>query len=155
MLKRLMQTDDSIALLLVRVFLGIVIFPHGAQKLLGWFGGHGFAWTMDFFTQRLGIVAPLVVLVILAESFGALALIFGFLGRIGAFGVLCVMLGAIFIVHLRHGFFMNWYNQPQGEGIEYHLLAIGMALAVMAQGSGRFSVDRALSARGGARAPGA
>ena len=152
MLKRLMQTDDSIGLFLVRVFLGLVIFPHGAQKLVGWFGGHGFAWTMDFFTQRLGIPAPLVVLVILAESFGALALIFGFLGRIGAFGTLCVMLGAIFIVHLPHGFFMNWYNQPQGEGIEYHLLAIGMALAVMVQGSGRFSVDRWLSARGDAGA---
>ena len=147
MLKKLMQTDDSVGLLLVRVFLGIVIFPHGAQKVLGWFGGHGFSGTMDFFTQQLGIAAPLVVLVIVAEFFGALGLIFGFLGRIGAFGVLCVMLGAIFIIHLPNGFFMDWYNAGQGEGIEYHLLAIGMSLAVLFQGSGRFSVDRALSAR--------
>lgn len=145
MIKRLMRTDDSIGLFLVRVFLGLVIFPHGAQKLVGWFGGHGFAWTMDFFTQRLGIPAPLVVLVILAESFGALALIFGFLGRIGAFGTLCVMLGAIFIVHLKHGFFMNWYGANAGEGIEYHLLAIGMAVAVIIQGSGALSIDRWLS----------
>jgi putative oxidoreductase len=145
MLKKLMRTNDSVGMLLVRVFLGLVIFPHGAQKLLGWFGGHGFAWTMDFFTQRLHIPAPLVVLVIAAEFFGALALVVGFLGRIGAFGVLCVMLGAIFLVHLPQGFFMNWYGTQRGEGIEYHLLAIGMALAVMAQGSGLFSVDRAIS----------
>jgi putative oxidoreductase len=143
-----MRTDDSIGMLLVRVFLGLVIFPHGAQKLLGWFGGHGPAWTMDFFTQQLGIPAVLVVLVILAESFGALGLMLGFLGRIGAFGVLCVMLGAIHLIHLKNGFFMDWYNTGQGEGIEYHLLAIGMALAVLAQGSGRFSIDRWLSKRG-------
>jgi putative oxidoreductase len=147
MLKRLMQTDDSVGLFLVRVVLGIVIFPHGAQKVLGWFGGHGFSGTMDFFTQQLGIPAPLVVLVILAEFLGALGLIVGFLGRIGAFGVLCVMLGAIFIIHLQHGFFMNWYGTNRGEGIEYHLLAIGMSLAVLVQGSGRFSVDRAIMSR--------
>jgi putative oxidoreductase len=148
MLKKLMRTDDSIGMLLVRVFLGLVIFPHGAQKVFGWFGGHGFAWTMDFFTQRLHIPAPLVVLVIAAEFLGALGLIVGFLGRVGAFGVLCVMLGAIFLVHLPQGFFMNWYGTQRGEGIEYHLLAIGMALAVMAQGSGRFSVDRAMTRAG-------
>jgi putative oxidoreductase len=147
MLKKLLQTDDSVGLFLVRVALGIVMFPHGAQKLLGWFGGHGPAWTMDFFTTRLGIPAPLVVLVIIAESFGALGLILGFLGRIGAFGVLCVMLGAIYTIHLKNGFFMDWYNTGQGEGFEYHLLAIGMALAVLIQGSGRWSVDRALSGR--------
>lgn len=148
MLKRLMRTDDSTGLLLVRVFLGLVIFPHGAQKVFGWFGGHGFAWTMDFFTQRLNIPAPLVVLVIAAEFLGALGLIAGFLGRVGAFGVLCVMLGAIFLVHLPQGFFMNWYGTQRGEGIEYHLLAIGMALAVMVQGSGRWSVDRAVTREG-------
>lgn len=148
MLKRLTRTDDSIGLLLVRFFLGLVIFPHGAQKLLGWFEGHGPVWTMEFFTQQLGIPAVLVVLVILAESFGALGLMLGFLGRLCAFGVLCVMLGAIFLIHLQNGFFMDWYNAGIGEGIEYHLLAIGMALAVIIQGSGRFSVDRWLSRRG-------
>lgn len=145
MLKRLMRTDDSVGLFLVRVFLGLVIFPHGAQKLLGWFGGHGPAWTMDFFTQRLGIPAVLVVLVIIAESFGALGLILGFLGRISAFGVLCVMLGAIYTIHLKNGFFMDWYNTGQGEGFEYHLLAIGMALAILVKGSGAFSIDRSMT----------
>lgn len=147
MLKRLMHTDDSIGMLLVRFFLGLAIFPHGAQKLLGWFDGGGLEGTMSFFTEQLGIPTALVLLVVIAEFFGALGLIFGFLSRVGAFGILYVMLGAIFMIHLPNGFFMNWYGNQRGEGIEYHLLAIGMALAVMAQGSGRSSIDRALTER--------
>ena len=147
MLKKLVQTDDSIGMFLVRLALGIVIFPHGAQKLLGWWGGHGFGGTMEFFTTQMGLPAVVVVLVVIAEFFGALALIFGFLGRLGALGVLAVMLGAIFTIHHQVGFFMNWYGTQQGEGFEYHLLAIGMALAVLVQGSGAFSVDRSLSDR--------
>jgi putative oxidoreductase len=145
MLKKLMQTDEDVGMLIVRLALGAVIFPHGAQKLLGWFGGHGFADTMQFFTGQLRLPAAVVLLVVLAESFGAVALITGFLGRVGALGVLCVMLGAIFKVHLPNGFFMNWYGTQQGEGIEYHLLAIGMALAVMIKGSGSLSIDRSMS----------
>jgi putative oxidoreductase len=148
MLKRLMQTDDDWGMLLVRLALGIVIFPHGAQKLLGWFGGNGFAGTMQFFTGQLGLPAVVAFLVIIAEFFGALSLIVGFLGRVGAFGVICVMLGAIFMVHLPNGFFMNWYGSQQGEGFEYHLLAIGMALAVIVRGSGALSVDRSMSDKG-------
>jgi putative oxidoreductase len=148
MLKKLMQTDDDTGMLIVRLALGIVIFPHGAQKLLGWFGGHGFAGTMQFFTGQLGLPAVIAFLVIIAEFFGALALITGFLGRVGAFGVLCVMLGAIFMIHLQHGFFMNWYGNQKGEGFEYHLLAIGIALAVMVRGSGRLSIDRSMSDKG-------
>jgi putative oxidoreductase len=100
---------------------------------------------MEFFTTQLGLPAVVVVLVIIAEFFGALGLILGFLGRVAAFGVLCVMLGAVFMIHLNVGFFMNWYGNQQGEGFEYHLLAIGMVLAVIVRGSGAFSVDRALS----------
>lgn len=145
MLKKLMQTDEDAGMLIVRLALGAVIFPHGAQKLLGWFGGHGFEGTLQFFTGQLGIPVAIAFLVILAESFGAVALIVGFLGRVAAFGVLCVMLGAIFMIHLPHGFFMNWYGSQKGEGIEYHLLAIGMALAVMIKGSGSLSIDRSMS----------
>lgn len=148
MLKRLMQTDEDVGMLIVRLALGLVIFPHGAQKLLGWFGGHGFAGTMSFFTSQMGLPAVVVFLVILAESFGALSLIIGFLGRVGAFGILCVMLGAMFMVHLQHGFFMNWYGNQQGEGYEYHLLAIGMALAILVKGSGSLSIDRSMSDKG-------
>lgn len=144
MLRRLVQTEDDFGMTIVRLALGIVMFPHGAQKLLGWFGGHGFAATMQGMTSN-GLPAVVVFLVIVAEFFGALGLIVGFLGRLGAFGILCVMLGAIFMVHLPNGFFMNWMGNQKGEGFEYHLLAIGMALAVLIKGSGAFSVDRSLS----------
>ena len=125
----------------------VVFFPHGAQKLLGWFGGHGFAGTMGFFTDKMGLPAAIAFLVIMAESFGALGLIFGLLTRFAAFGIACVMTGAIFTVHLPHGFFMNWYGNQKGEGFEYHLLAIAIAVALMIKGGGRFSVDRAISER--------
>jgi len=147
MLKKLMQTDDDTGMLIVRLALGIAMFPHGAQKLLGWFGGGGYSATMQGMTQ-MGLPAVVVFLVIIAEFFGALGLITGFLGRVAAFGVLCVMLGAIFLVHLPNGFFMNWMGNQKGEGIEYHILAIGIALAVLIRGSGRLSIDRALSDKG-------
>ena len=146
MLRKLMQTDDDVGRLIVRLALGLVMFPHGAQKLLGWFGGGGFAGTMQGMTS-MGLPAVVVLLVILAEFFGSLSLITGFLGRVGALGILCVMLGAIFMVHLPNGFFMNWMGNQKGEGIEYHLLAIGMALAILVKGSGAFSIDRSMSGR--------
>lgn len=151
MLRRLMETDDDLAKAIVRLLLGVVIFPHGAQKLLGWFGGHGFNETLQFFTGPLRLPLVIAFLVILIEFFGGLGLIIGFLGRVSALGVLAVMLGAIFTIHLQHGFFMNWYGTQQGEGFEYHLLAIGMALAILAGGSGRLSVDRSVT-RGAAAA---
>jgi putative oxidoreductase len=144
MLKKLMLTDDDVSRFIVRLFLGIVFFPHGAQKMLGWFGGGGFSGTMQGMTG-MGLPAIIVFLVILFEFFGSLGLIAGFLGRVWAFGVLCVMLGAIFTVHLPNGFFMNWMGNQKGEGFEYHLLAIGMALAVIAKGSGAYSVDRSVT----------
>jgi putative oxidoreductase len=148
MLKKLMQTDDDVGMLIVRLALGIVMFPHGAQKLLGWFGGGGFAGTMQGMTS-MGLPAVVVFLVILAEFFGSLSLITGVLGRVGAFGILCVMLGAVFTVHLPFGFFMNWMGNQKGEGFEYHILAIGIALAILVKGSGAFSVDRSMSDKGG------
>lgn len=143
MLKSLMQTEEDVGMLLVRLALGIVIFPHGAQKLLGWFGGHGFAATMEGLGRMLP--AAIVFLVIVIEFFGALGLVLGLLGRVAALGVLAVMLGAIFTVHLPNGFFMNWTDQQAGEGYEYHILAAAMALAVLIKGSGSLSVDRAMS----------
>jgi putative oxidoreductase len=145
MLKRLMWTDDNVVGLILRLTLGIVFFPHGAQKMLGWFGGYGFSATMAGLT-KMGLPAAIVFLVILFEFFGALGLILGFLGRLSAAGIGIVMLGAIFTVHLRNGFFMNWSQQTgKGEGIEYHLLVLGMVLAILVTGSGRWSVDRSMS----------
>jgi len=144
MLKRLMWTDDNVVGLILRLVLGIVFFPHGAQKMLGWFGGGGFAATMAGMT-KMGLPAAIVFLVILFEFFGSLSLITGFLGRVGAICVGIVMLGAIFTVHLKNGFFMNWMGNQKGEGFEYHLLVLGMVLAILVTGSGRWSIDRSMS----------
>lgn len=144
MIQKLLATNDDALQLILRLTLGIVIFPHGAQKLLGWFGGGGFSATMQGMTS-MGLPAVIVFLVIVAESFGALGLIAGFLTRFSAFGISMVMLGAIFTVHAKVGFFMNWFGQQQGEGYEFHLLALGIALALMLRGGGKLSVDGALS----------
>jgi putative oxidoreductase len=144
MLKRLMSTSKDVSLTILRVFLGVVFFAHGAQKMLGWFGGFGFHGTMAFFTH-LGFSAPITFLIICTEFFGGLGLIFGLLTRIPALGIGVEMIGALFIVHLHNGFFMNWYGTQKGEGFEFHLLAIAMAAVLLLRGAGAFSLDRALS----------
>jgi putative oxidoreductase len=148
MLRKLMQTDENAGMLIVRLTLGIVMFPHGAQKLLGWFGGGGFAATLKGMTG-MGLPAAVVILVIAVEFLGSLSLIFGVLGRVSALGFIGLMLGAIFMVHLPNGFFMNWMGSQKGEGIEYHLLVIGIALAILVKGSGSLSVDRSMSEKSG------
>ncbi len=143
MIRKILATNDDVLQLILRLTLGIVMFPHGAQKLLGWFGGGGFSATMQGMTS-MGLPAAIVFLVIVAESFGAFGLIAGFLTRFSAFGIATVMLGAIFTVHTKVGFFMNWTGQQQGEGYEYHLLVLGIALVLMIRGGGKLSVDGAL-----------
>ena len=143
-MKRLMDTSNDVALTMLRVVLGVVFFAHGAQKMLGWFGGYGFHGTMGFFTQ-MGMPAPVGVLIICTEFFGGLGLIVGLLTRIASLGVAGLMIGAIFMVHLQNGFFMNWAGTQKGEGFEYHLLALAMAGALLLRGAGAFSLDRTLS----------
>ena len=123
------------------------MFPHGAQKLLGWYGGFGFNGMMGFFTQKMGLPWLIAFLVIIAESFGSIALLAGFLTRFTAASLAIIMLGAISLVHLPHGFFMNWFGQQQGEGFEYHLLVIGIATALLVTGGGKWSVDRTIMER--------
>jgi len=147
MFKKLVQTDDDTATLIMRVMLGIVFFPHGAQKLLGWFGGSGFSGTMSFFTDKMGIPPVLAFLAIMAESVGSVALITGFITRIAALGVGTNMVVAIFMVHLPNGFFMNWNGNQKGEGFEFHLLVIALALALIIRGGGKWSIDRLMSKR--------
>jgi putative oxidoreductase len=132
---------------ILRLTLGLVMLPHGIQKLLGWFGGLGFDGTMGVFTEKMGMPWIIAFLVIIAESFGSLGLLAGFLTRFVAVGLAVIMLGAITMVHLPYGFFMNWFGQQQGEGYEYHLLVIGIAAALMVTGSGRWSVDREVAER--------
>jgi len=146
-LKLLLHTDNSLAPFLARLTLGLVMFPHGAQKALGWFGGYGFTGTMGFFTQSMHIPAPLAFLAIAAEFAGSIGLIVGCLGRVAAFGIATNMVVAILTVHAANGLFMNWTGQQKGEGFEYHLLAIGLALIVIICGAGRWSVDRLVSLR--------
>jgi len=136
------RTRDDVALTILRVVLGVVILAHGLQKTLGLFGGQGFAGTMATFTEK-GMPGPLAFLVILGESAGALGLIVGLLTRVAAFGILCIMLGAAG-VHWPNGFFMNWFGQQAGEGFEYHLLAIAIAVALLLRGGGAASIDRAI-----------
>ena len=144
-MKALFGTDEAWSSLILRVVLGIVMLPHGAQKLLGWFGGFGFEGTMGFFTQQMHIPAAVAFLVIMGGSFGSLGLIVGLLTRFSAFGMLCIMLGAIYMVHWPNGFFMNWFGKQAGEGFEYHLLVIGMSLALLIAGGGKCSVDGAIA----------
>jgi len=141
MFNKLLKTDEDIAGLIMRVLLGVVFFPHGAQKLLGWFGGHGFTGTMDSFTDKMGIPVILAFLAIMAESLGAVALITGFLTRVAAFGIATNMVVAVFMVHLPYGFFMNWFGNQEGEGFEFHILAVALAVAIMIRGGGKWSVD--------------
>ena len=146
-LQALVRTEADIAPLLLRVTLGLVMFPHGAQKLLGWFGGYGFSGTMGFLTGTAGLPYALALLVIFAEFFGAIGLVTGLLGRVAALGVGAVMIGAVLTVHLPNGFFMNWTGQQSGEGFEYHLLVLGIVLTLLIRGSGALSLDRWLTRR--------
>jgi putative oxidoreductase len=146
MLRKLTATENSAAIAILRVVLGVVFFAHGAQKMLGWFGGYGFSGTMGFFTNNMHIPAPFALLAIAAEFFGGLGLIVGLLTRIAAFGIAVNMVVAVMTVHIQVGFFMNWSGTQKGEGFEYHLLVLAMTIFLMIKGGGAASVDRAISA---------
>ena len=145
MFRKLMSTTDDYALTILRLLFGVVFFAHGAQKALGWFGGFGFTGTMGFFTQKLNIPAPFAVLAIAAEFLGGLGILVGLLSRVAAFGIACNMVVAVALIHIHIGFFANWYGNQKGEGFEFHILAIAIALFIMIKGSGALSLDRALS----------
>ncbi|MEO5996425.1 MAG: DoxX family protein [Chitinophagaceae bacterium] len=146
-MKKLILTDpNNWAALFARVTLGLVVFPHGAQKLFGWFGGYGYEGTMGYMTQHMQLPYIIGLLVILIESFGALFLVIGFFSRFFAFCIFCNFVGIIFHSNLNNGFFMNWDMLPdKPEGYEYHLLIIGVAIVLIIFGGGKLSVDAALS----------
>jgi putative oxidoreductase len=147
-MKKLLATVNDNTLTFMRLILGVVFFLHGSQKLLGWFGGFGFSGTMNFFTSMLHIPAPFAVLAICAEFFGGLGLILGLLARAAAFGIAMNMVVAILLVHFANGPFMNWYGNQKGEGYEFHLLALALAITIIIRGAGAFSVDGAIAAKG-------
>ncbi|MBT6602097.1 MAG: DoxX family protein [Nitrospina sp.] len=141
LIKYLFQTNENFSYWVPRVILGCVMIPHGAQKLLGWFGGFGFSNTMSYFTQTAGLPWIIAFLIIMGESFGSLGLILGFFTRLSALGLICIMLGAIITVHIPNGFFMNWFGKQAGEGFEYHLLVIGISIPLLINGGGKYSLD--------------
>src|SRR5579872_162024 len=154
MFRKLFDTDDSLATAILRLVLGVVFFAHGAQKMLGWFGGFGFSGTMGFLTGMMHIPAPFAFLAIGAEFFGGLGLILGFLTRIAAFGIAVNMLVAIGMVHGAFGLFMNWTGAQKGEGFEYHLLVLAITAFLMIRGAAALSVDRAIAPASLAPQPG-
>lgn len=141
--ERVLATTDDRTLTFLRVSLGLLLFPHGAQHLLGWFGGYGFAGTYQWMTADLGHPGIAAALAIFAEFFGSLGLMVGLFSRVAALGMIGIMLGAISF-HWENGFFINWFGAlPAGaEGFEYHLLVIVMAVVVFVKGSGAVSLDR-------------
>jgi len=145
MFRKLIATDNDVATAVLRLVVGVVFFAHGAQKLLGWFGGYGFTGTMGMFTGYLHIPAPLALLAIVAEFFGGLGLIFGLLTRVASLGIFVNMIVAIAMVHAPFGFFMNWTGMQKGEGYEFHLLVVALTSFLMVHGAGAFSIDRLLS----------
>ena len=151
MIRKLFGTEDDTATAILRLVLGVVFSAHGAQMMLGWFGGFGLSGTMGFFTGTMHIPAPLAFLAIAAQFFGSLGLLVGLLTRIAAFGIAATMLVAVATVHLPFGFFMNWYGTQKGEGFEYHLLALAITLFLMIRGAGAFSIDRAITSASASR----
>ena len=146
-MKQLMATTNDTILTFLRLVLGIVFFAHGAQKVLGWWGGFGYSGTMNAFTNMMHIPAPLAFLAIMAEFLGGIGLLVGLLARVAAFGIGVNMLVAVLMIHRHVGFFMNWYGNQQGEGWEYHLLAIALAVVILVRGAGAYSIDAALTSK--------
>ncbi len=147
MIKKILNTESNWGALVARLTLGIVLFPHGAQKMLGWFGGYGFTATLDAFTQQMNLPWLVAFAVICIEFFGSIFLILGFASRLWSLAIGGLFIGIIFTTHLEHGFFMNWYGNQAGEGYEYALLMVGIALAVLMNGSGKYALDTQLIKR--------
>jgi putative oxidoreductase len=144
MLASLFYTNPDWIETLIRITLGVVFFAHGAQKLLGWFGGAGYRETMRTMHQFLGVPGPLAFLAIATEFLGGAGLIVGLMSRVAALGIAVTMVVAIFTVHFRYGLFLNWFGDRKGHGYEYHLLVIALAAVIIARGSGALSLDRLL-----------
>jgi putative oxidoreductase len=140
-MKNIIENKADAAVLILRLTVGVVIFAHGAQKLLGWFGGYGFDGTMHYFTDTVGLPYLIGFLVIIGESLGMIALAIGLLTRFAAVSLVVIMAGAFFVDHAQHGFYMNWFGQNAGEGYEFDILVVGAAAAITVLGAGRYSVD--------------
>ena len=141
----LFSTDPVLSLFLLRVVLGVIFFAHGAQKVLGWFGGHGLKGTVGFMAS-MGLPAPIAYMVCFFEFLGGLGLILGLLTRLDALAIAVVMLGAIATVHWKNGLFINWEMAPgKGHGFEANLAYLTMAAALVLDGAGMLALDQLIA----------
>jgi len=145
MKQKILSTNNDWTGLITRLTIGLILLPHGAQKMLGIFGGYGFNGTMGFFTGTLHLPWLIGFLVIIIEFIGSVALVAGIGSRVWSAAIIILMIGIIFTSHIDNGFFMNWFGNQKGEGFEYHLLVIGLSLATLVNGSGKFSLDGLIS----------
>lgn len=145
LIRKTLITEDNISALPLRLALGLVMFVHGAQKMLGAFGGYGFAKTMNFFTEVMHFPWIIGFLVIFIEFFSSILLIIGLGTRINAILLTIILVGIIFTSHIQYGFFMNWFGQQEGEGIEFFILGLGLSIGLILQGGGKYSIDRLLT----------
>ncbi|PJZ68478.1 hypothetical protein CH373_16805 [Leptospira perolatii] len=143
MIQAIFKTNKDTSGLVLRLILALVFFPHGAQKVLGWFGGYGFTGSLQYF-QGQGIPTIFVLLLFAAEFLGPIALVLGLFTRVSALGI-GVAMSVAALVHLPNGLFMNWFGNQQGEGYEFHLLAIAIAAALVIKGGGLASLDGVLA----------
>jgi putative oxidoreductase len=144
MKKQLFNTNNDWTGLVLRLTTGLILFPHAMQHSTGWFNGYGFTGTMNWLTHSVHLPYFIGLLVIFIEVGGSICLVAGFACRIWALAVLVLMIGITLSVHVNNGFFMDWINTMNGEGYEYHLLFIGLCLAILLNGGGKFSVDNLL-----------
>lgn len=145
MIRDLLRTPNDKVATLLRIVLAIVVFPHGAQKMLGWFGGFGPSATLGFLTTQMGIPYAIALLVFVGEFFAPIALFIGIFGRIAALAIAINFTTVALKAHVQNGFFMNWGGQARGEGYEFFILLVGIAVALVVRGSGAFSIDRLLT----------
>lgn len=143
--KTLLASHPNMGFSIARLTLGLIILPHGAQKLLGLFGGMGYSATVELLTTQMGLPVLVAFTVIMIEFFGAIALILGFFSRFWALSIGALFLGIILTTQIEHGFFMNWFGNQAGEGYEYSLLIIGLAVSIVINGSGKWSIDNIIT----------
>jgi len=138
------QTNPAaIPLLILRIAFAIVMFPHGAQLLVGWFGGYGYTASMGYFSS-IGIPSVIGFLIIFLEFFGSIFILLGLFTRLFALALTGLVTGMILMVHIHAGFFMNWFGNIKGEGFEYHILMLSMLLSLLIAGGGKASLDALL-----------
>jgi putative oxidoreductase len=143
MAKGSFDATGLLAPLMLRIPLGLIFMAHGSQKLLGLFGGQGLTATLKTFELKLGIPPIFALLAIIAEFGGGFGVLTGFLTRLSAAGIAAVMMVAIYKIHWANGFFLSAYGiTGHGNGIEFSIALLGMALYLAVAGGGRWCLDR-------------